>query len=424
MTGFKDILDELYNEFMNIEVVDIHQHLNPLHLAARSYEDILFYHYIVTELASAGMSREDFEKASQKERLLKALPYFKYVRNTSTFWCLRQILKRIYDVDVDVIDEHNWRDVVEAIESKPRDNRWAYDILKNVCRVKKSFLTINPLEPLLQYDKEVFTGALRVEHIVQGINKDNLAKIEQVSGIDINDVHSLENAVESLFKKFVNDIVAITIPIQPDEVFSIPYMNEVTQYIKDLKKRGYLIDNQRFAVASFVFHKLLQLCSHYGKVVQFMLGVKRPVPMAAPPDYAITMYNPQQILNIVNIFAMYPDIKFDVMIADSTLSHQITVIAKNYQNVSLSGYWWYSMYPEIIRSYIKLRLQMLPYNKVGGFFSDAYVVEWVYGKASLAKKELAYTLAEMVYLDYIDKSMAIDIAKALLNENAAKFYRL
>jgi glucuronate isomerase len=146
--------------------------------------------------------------------------------------------------------------------------------------------------------------------------------------------------------------------------------------------------------------------------------------MAAPPDYAITMYNPQQILNIVNIFAMYPDIKFDVMIADSTLSHQITVIAKNYQNVSLSGYWWYSMYPEIIRSYIKLRLQMLPYNKVGGFFSDAYVVEWVYGKASLAKKELAYTLAEMVYLDYIDKSMAIDIAKALLNENAAKLYRL
>ena len=82
------------------------------------------------------------------------------------------------------------------------------------------------------------------------------------------------------------------------------------------------------------------------------------------------------------------------------------------------------MYPEIIRSYLKLRLQMLPYSKIGGFFSDAYVVEWIYGKAALAKKELAYVLAEMVHLDYIDRDTAIDIAKTVLNENAAKLYKI
>jgi glucuronate isomerase len=424
MNNFKEIFNELYNEFMKIEVVDIHQHLNPLHLAARSFEDIVFYHYIVTELASAGMSREDFEKAHSKEKLLKALPYFKYVRSTSTFWCLRQILKNIYGLDVKNIDEGNWKNVMEAIESKPRDNKWAYDILKNVCRVKKSFLTVNPLEPLPQYDRDVFTGALRVEHIVQNISKDSLIKTERAFSIEINDVNSLEAVIEVIFKKFNNDIVAITIPIQPDEIFRLSYNNEVSHYIKDLKRHGFLTDGQRMAIASFVFHKLVSLCGHYGKTVQLMLGVKRPVPMAAPPDYAITMYNPQQVLNLVNIFAMYPDVKFDIMTADSTLSHQLTVIAKNYSNVSLSGYWWYSMYPEIIRSYIRLRLQMLPHNKVGGFFSDAYVVEWVYGKAALAKKELAYVLAEMIYLGYIDKDIAIDIAKAVLHENTTRIYKL
>jgi len=154
-----------------------------------------------------------------------------------------------------------------------------------------------------------------------------------------------------------------------------------------------------------------------------MLGVKRLVPMASP-DYAITVYNPQQVPNLVSIFAMYPDVKFDIMIADPLFSHQFTVVAKNYQNVFLNSYWWYSMYPEIIRSYLKLRLQMLPYSKIGGFFSDAYVVEWIYGKAALAKKELAYVLAEMVHLDYIDRDTAIDIAKTVLNENAAKLYKI
>ncbi|MEM2511889.1 MAG: hypothetical protein QXX61_02005, partial [Ignisphaera sp.] len=181
---------------------------------------------------------------------------------------------------------------------------------------------------------------------------------------------------------------------------------------------------ERMVIASYVLHKLLSLCSRYKKAVQFMLGVKKPLPMAAPPDYAITVYNPNQILNLVKIFAMYSEVRFDVLIADSALSHQLTVVAKNYPNVSLSGYWWYSMYPEIIRSYLKLRLQMLPYSKIGGFFSDAYVVEWVYGKASLAKKELAYALSEMVYLNYIDRESALELAKSILCENSIHVYKL
>ena len=81
------------------------------------------------------------------------------------------------------------------------------------------------------------------------------------------------------------------------------------------------------------------------------------------------------------------------------------------------------MYPEIIRSYLRVRLQMLPYNKLGGFFSDAYVADWVYGKAVLAKRQIAHALTEMVAEKYIDKDLAYDIAEAILYENAKKVYR-
>jgi len=80
------------------------------------------------------------------------------------------------------------------------------------------------------------------------------------------------------------------------------------------------------------------------------------------------------------------------------------------------------MYPEIIRRYIRLRLQMLPYNKIGGFFSDAYVSDWVYGKALIVKKQIAYVLSQLIFEKYIDKDFAFDIAKALLSENAGKMY--
>jgi len=64
------------------------------------------------------------------------------------------------------------------------------------------------------------------------------------------------------------------------------------------------------------------------------------------------------------MLSRYPDIDFDIFIADATVNHMLTVIAKSHPNVFLSGYWWYSMYPEIIRSYLRICLQMLPYNKI------------------------------------------------------------
>ena len=51
-------------------------------------------------------------------------------------------------------------------------------------------------------------------------------------------------------------------------------------------------------------------------------------------------------------------------------------------------------------------------------------MEWVYRKVAIAKKELAYVLEEMVYLDHIDRDTAIDIAKAVINENAIKLYKI
>lgn len=424
MMYYMELVNKLYYEILDIEVVDIHEHLNPGKLAAESINDILFYHYITTELMCAGLDRKKFVNLPPKEKLIEALPYFKFIRNTTTFWSLLQILRDLYKLNINTIDENSLEKIIEAVENMRKDFSWAYTVLKKFCKIKKSILTLNPLEVPPTYDRNIFVGSLRVDVLVQNISKDVLINIENRYNIDIEDVETFDKALESIFKEFDQHIVAITLPIQPDEVFKVVHKNEVSLYIKQLKTKGIVNSEARIILASYTLHKLLELCSRYRKVFQLMLGVKRPIPNASPPDYAITMYDPRQTIIITKLLAAHPDVKFDLIVADATFSHQITVIAKNYPNAYLSGYWWYSMYPEIIRNYLRLRLQMLPYNKIGGFFSDAYVVEWVYGKVLLTKKQIAYVLTEMIYEGYIDKNLAIEIAHAILHENASKLYNL
>lgn len=85
-------------------------------------------------------------------------------------------------------------------------------------------------------------------------------------------------------------------------------------------------------------------------------------------------------------------------------------------NFSLAGYWWHNFFPDIIRQVIAERLDMLPVNKQVGFFSDAYCVEWAYGKVLLVRKQLARVLADKIEQGQYTRDDALAIAKAILFE--------
>jgi glucuronate isomerase len=418
------VYHELYEEVKEIPLVDIHEHLNPAKLSHSSFEDVLFYHYIVTELASAGMDRGEFEKRRGLDRLLYALPYFKYVRNTATFWCLKQMLRDLYGLDVRAIDEGNWKSVVEALNGAANDEKRALDVLTKKCRVVKSFLTLVPFAEVGEYSRDVFTGVLRLDSLVSYLSKDSLVNLEKATGFDTATPEGLSGAVEALFKKYEKDIVAVALSPLPSEIYTTAAPSELPLYLRELKSRGFIEQRAKALVSSYILQSFLELCRERRKAFQFMLGVQRPVSGAAPPDYAVTHVNYEQLMNLAGVFALYPEVKFDIIIADARLLHPTTVIAKNYPNVYVSGYWWYSMYQAVIREYLKLRLQMLPYNKAGGFFSDAYVADWVYGKSALIRRQTAHVLAEMVSEGYMDMDLAVEVAKALLHENAKRVYGL
>ncbi|MEM2987367.1 MAG: hypothetical protein QXV60_04645, partial [Nitrososphaerota archaeon] len=142
----KEIFNEIYQSIEKLEIFDIHNHLNPQALSLRNYEDVIFYHYIKTELVNAGMPYKYLEESKGVEKLKIALPYIKYLRNTSTFWSLIKILSDLYGFEDEEINEKNWKKIIDLLESKKNDEELAKNILKNKAYVKKSLLTLNPLE--------------------------------------------------------------------------------------------------------------------------------------------------------------------------------------------------------------------------------------------------------------------------------------
>ncbi len=120
---------------------------------------------------------------------------------------------------------------------------------------------------------------------------------------------------------------------------------------------------------------------------------------------------------VAEMVARHPRLRFQCFVASRHANQSFCTLARELPNFSLAGYWWHSFFPHIIRQIMAERLDMLPVNKQVGFFSDAYCVEWVYGKVLLVRKQLARVLAEKIEQGQYSRDDAVAIAKAILFES-------
>ncbi len=424
MTKEKEILADL-KEFVNsVPMIDIHSHINPEHPHAKNPRDILFYHYIATELRSSGMPPDAVSPALSAEEAVKnALPYFQLLKNTSTHWCLISMLRELYGFEHNEINEKNWKGLVEAIQNGAKQSDRYKWILAEKAKVKKTFLTFKYDEQPLQCDPEFFVGALRLDPLIGLLNKENVQSLEKTLNASIGSLDGYVNVLGSLFKRF-SKCVSATASFQPEETFTNPSKAEAEKPFKKLLEKKGLSPVERQTVSSYVLREILGLAERQRFVFQIMVGAKRPVPGAAPPDYAISGFEPKMVSSLCTLFNDFSGLKFDIFTASRVQSHELVVVAKNYPNVHVSGYWWYVFYPTFIKQFLRERLQMLPRNKANGFFSDAYVVEWSYAKSRMVRLQIATVLSEMVTDGYITEELAKELAVDLLARNPRKLYGL
>jgi len=242
-----------------------------------------------------------------------------------------------------------------------------------------------------------------------------IEKIAQAWNISLDDFESYQSIVDIAIQKYKKK--------------SSPAIKIATAYARSLyfekvpKNEAKLIYAKDPAIVTFDEQKKLQdYMAHYiiQKATEENLPVQIHTGLFARNINAISHSNPEKLNNI---FVEYPDTKFVLFHFSYPYTPQVFSLAKMFPNVFLDFCWVPMISVNIAKRALNDFLDLIPYNKLmwGG---DASRVEEAYAGSRIAREVIASVLAERVEKKNINIDRALEIASAILHDNASKFYNL
>lgn len=431
-----DLTRDIELALAEIPMFDIHTHLVGGKLAAQGLHDLLLYHMVLSDLYAAGCPNgarlTQYPGWSTPEeahgRLQEAIPFLAHTRNTSMFWAVRTILSDLYDWHEPVTPD-NWRKLDDLIRERADDRAWQHGVLDRL-RIARTGTEIARREggeddDRLQYALEwgfftrcqwgEFDTALyelercwgKTPESPSPIGGDTRPPTERTIRT-LDDVHA---AVEHYVGVIpYAQIISTATHISTDIDFRPVTASNMEAA---LGRRGAAGPEERDIYASYINEAFLTALEAHGRdiVFQFSFGAE-PLPYETG-----SRLSQRAIAQLAEIVGRHPDLRFQCLLASRHANQSLCTLARELPNLSLAGYWWHNFFPDAIRQIMSERLDMLPMNKQVGFFSDAYCVEWTYGKAVLVRKLLAQTLASRVVQGQYTREEALAIARGIMYDS-------
>jgi glucuronate isomerase len=419
----ESLTDELLKEVVQpLPVVDVHTHINGQDPAAHDITEIIFYHYILSELGAAGVSRGTIEAAkTAEEKVDLFLEFYKRLANTITFWCLRRVLE-LHGVGIgtdltrDALLEAN-----QKVHKTHSDPSWPRQVLVKDNHICKTALTLNITERIPAFDEKTFFGTLRLDDLVGNITSETLRQFAAAFGKTVESLASFEQAAGERVAEFAKaGGRAVALGLAPEEDFVSAGREEAGKLFYRIFRGDLLSPHELETLHAYLLELFSGLASDTRIPLQLLIGVRRPLAGNA----AVTVLGPGLVSRYAPLFHKFSELNFDIFLASVAHSQEAVATAKSYPNISLTGFWWYGFSPPYIRTMLTERLLALPVVKLHAFFSDAYNVEWSAGKLALLRRELSRVLAELIVSRYISESQATELASYLLHENASRLYHL
>ncbi len=424
----------------SIPLLDIHTHLDASHLAARGLHDILLYHMLISDLVSAGCPdrgrlSENPDQAETRSRLEEAIPYLRYIQNTSIFWGAKIILRDLYGWD-EPVTLSNWQRldaVIRERSSQPSwvaQQGWASEILHKA-GVQRACTELwrrqdGSQDALLQYALEwaFFTRSQ------WGVNDIPLYELERAwnqPGPSAPLPVTMGEGRPAL-ERTIHTLADVDAAIQ-HYVACIPYglVLSTAQHISTdinyrrvskaemsaaLDHRNEATPADRDVYASYILEAFLTELEKHGSDIlyQFSIGAE-PLPYETG-----SKLRQETIFELAEIIARHPGLRFQAFLSSEHADQALCTLARELPNLSLAGYWWHNFFPGAIRKVISDRLDMLAANKQIGFFSDAYCVDWTYAKAVLVRRQWVEVLGQKIDQGQFSIDEAMAIARQILYE--------
>jgi glucuronate isomerase len=436
------ISHEILDGLNQIPVFDVHTHIDALHMSARGLHDILLYHMGISDLYSAGCPNgtrlsEEPDTEEIYFRVEQALPYLRYVQNTSCFWGIKTILKELYEWD-EPISTGNWRKIHEIISAKSQNSTWPREIL-NKAGIARTCTELcrrhgGKADDIFQYSLEwaFFTRTQWGQYDTALLELENawgqdepgapLPVTLDSSSLNIKKrIKSLDDvaeAIEHYCSRIPYDrIISIASHLSTD----IQYRSITDEEMEmALVNRKHANEKERDIYSNYIFERFLNEFAKYDRptVLQFSMGAE-PLRLETA-----SKLKAETVFQFAHIAQSHPKIKFQIFLASEHQNQALCTLARECPNVSLAGYWWHNFFPTFVKQVIGERLDMVAANKQIGFFSDAYCVDWAFAKLIIVKRQMAEVLTGKVEQGQYTINQALDIAKQILYETPKELIRM
>lgn len=419
----------LFQELDALVLIDPHTHINPHSPASTTLADILGYHYY-TELAhSAGLAREAIEdpKLSPKEKVGRLVEGLGHIDNTVQLSWLLEAGRELFSVDLDRLDASNWETLYDAAQAKFDQPDWEEQVLK-LSKLEAVFLTNDFDDALQGFDTNRYVPCLRTDELVFHFAKPSVrARLAQSSSTQVSSIEDFKAALQQRFAHFKSKGVracAISLPphFAPQRISDAAAQ---TALVKVLKSDEMATADERMTLGYWVFWQLAENCAQTGLPFDLMIGVNRAV-------YPGGVYQGQDLydsrvslIQYRDLFNAFPTVTFPISVLASVTNQELVSYAWIFPNVVCNGHWWYSNTPSFVTRDLQARMEAVPRNKIVGYYSDMYKLEFALPKFAMFKRCLAEVLAEhFVARMGWSESRAIQLGQQVLRGNVESiFYR-
>lgn len=433
----KDYYTEIFEYINTLKIIDTHEHL-PCREEDRLQDlDVIqefLAHYFNSDLISAGLPKKDYKRVVEEKmpvikRWKLVEPYWETAQYTGYGRALSISAKDLYGIDK--IDANNIEELNNKFLKTVAPGRFK-EILKDKCKIETSLLCVDVIDsdydPAVDRsaicDKDLFSPVYMLKDLVYPNMWSQFERIERQSGIKVTSFSKYLEAAESIIEKaYVLGVVALknylaylrSLKYERVEISSAEEeFNQIfkTRHIPDWHEQP-AVTGKKFQ--DYMFHFILGIANEKNLRVQLHTGIQEG------SGNILSNSDPKLL---TNLFLEYPDVAFDIFHMSYPFQNELTVLAKNFQNVYIDMCWAHIVSPNASVNALCEWFDTVPLNKISAFGADYLFIDGVYGHLKLAQANIAKALSIKIGEGLFDVDKAKNIAKMLFYDNPKGLFKL
>jgi hypothetical protein len=237
-------------------------------------------------------------------------------------------------------------------------------------------------------------------------------KLEEETGIMVNTLSDLRQAMAGLFEKY--GAMAIAVKAQHAYSRTLRWVersdDEAARSLEViLKDPEHAPEEDRLCLGDWGWARGTELSIEYNLPFKLHTGY-----------YAGHSRMPVDRIkggNLCGLLARYPDARFVLMHIGYPYNHEMVALAKHYPNVWVDLCWAWSIDPYSSLDFVRRFIHAVPINKLFAFGGDTGWPTSSYAYAIQARKWLTRALESEVQDGYLTEKQAMDIAYRLMQNN-------